>query len=119
MLPDLGLVRESSRTSFLKYFEFSSDGTITLEEFIAGYKSRARRARDIEKHLGSLRESMVHEFAQISDTESRLIIGNGTGFIDPTNIYSEIWEFLVTMVLLSTVITTPLTMVSFHCGWNY
>ena len=118
MLPELGLIQEDSRTTFLKYFKFSSDGTITLDEFTAGYARKAERSSAIENHLGTLRESMVLEFAEISDTDAHLIIGDGSGLMDPTNIYSEVWEFAVTMVLLSTVITTPLTMVSLYFGWD-
>jgi hypothetical protein len=95
-------------------FEFNSDGLICIDDFVKGYLHMHAAQKAIVSNasaiVADLQPEMIEAQANLSKPK---LIGAGRFIIHPLGLGSSVWDFCVTFLLLTTVITMPLVI-----GWD-
>jgi len=98
----------------MKLFDTDCDGEISLDEFQAGYMFLYKRQRKIGAEATSSVMAIENDFVSGQKVKVQpVIVGSSSMAIDPLGLRASIWDFVVTILLLSTLITMPLII-----GWD-
>jgi len=100
--------------TLMKLFDKDCDGQISLDEFQSGYLFLYKRQQKIGAQATEGVKTLETEFVTGQHMkELPPVVGSSPMVIDPLALPASIWDFVVTMLLLSTLFTMPLII-----GWD-
>ena len=95
-------------------FDEDNDGTICIDEFVKGYLHMHAAQEAIIVNASAIVEDLQPEMIEAQANLSRpKVVGESRFILHPLGLGSSVWDFFVTVLLLTTVITMPLVI-----GWD-